>query len=132
MIETNSLIETKQRNSGQEMQSKDSLMTAKNLQEGLADTGEVLHHFIVQFQCIDKVYMDESLDKRKKPTVSSQMKYENRHLNKPYMLLIKRFFAHNHQIYLEKCSSLVFCSRPSGLIEKCILINLSITVQILN
>lgn len=73
MIETNSLIETKQRNSGQEMQSKDSLMTAKNLQEGLADTGEVLHHCIVQFQCIDKVYMDESLDKRKKPTVSSQM-----------------------------------------------------------
>lgn len=67
------MIETKQRNSGQKMQSKDSLMTAENLQEGLADTEEVLHHFIVQFQCIDKVYMDESLDKRKKPTVSSQM-----------------------------------------------------------
>lgn len=60
------MIETKQRNSGQKMQSKDSLMTAKNLQEGFADTGEVLHPFIVQFQCIDKVYMDESLDKRKK------------------------------------------------------------------
>lgn len=74
MIETNSLIETKQKNSGQKMQSKDSLMTAKDLQEGLADTEEVLHHFIVQFQCIDKVYMDESLDKRKKkPTVSLQM-----------------------------------------------------------
>lgn len=54
MIETNSLIEKKQRNSGQEMQSKDSLMTAKNLQEGLADTGEVLHHFIVQFSALTR------------------------------------------------------------------------------
>lgn len=128
------MIETKQRNSGQKMQSKDSLMTAKNLQEGFADTGEVLHPFIVQFQCIDKVYMDESLDKRKKNLRSHRrcLKYENCHLNKPHMLLIKQLFAHNHQIYLEKCSSSVFCSRPSGLIEKCILINLSITVQILS